>query len=92
MVDFIAFKAWRPQTDLAKEVAAVPYDVVDTEEARALVENAPNSLLRVTRPDVDLPDGESLYGEASYQGAYTAFERLINGGILVEDQKPNYYA
>ncbi|MEE2757161.1 MAG: DUF1015 family protein [Myxococcota bacterium] len=92
MVDFIAFKAWRPRTELAQEVAAVPYDVVDTEEARALVKDAPNSLLRVTRPDVDLPDGSSLYGEASYQGACAAFDRLISQGVLVEDEQPNYYA
>ncbi|MBV70194.1 MAG: hypothetical protein CMH52_02510 [Myxococcales bacterium] len=92
MVDFIAFKAWRPRTELAQEVAAVPYDVVDTDEARALVKDAPNSLLRVTRPDVDLPDGASLYGESSYQGACAAFERLVSQGVLVEDEQPNYYA
>ena len=40
MVDFKAFSGWRPRTDKAREVAAVPYDVVNTEEARALVQDA----------------------------------------------------
>jgi uncharacterized protein (DUF1015 family) len=92
MVDFRAFAGWRPRTDKAEEVAAVPYDVVNTEEARALVANAPDSLLRVTRPDVDLPDGTSLYGSEAYNGAQAAFERLLSEGIIVQDSAPHFYA
>lgn len=92
MVDFKAFSGWRPRTDKAREVAAVPYDVVNTEEARALVQDAPDSLLRVTRPDVDLPDGTSLYGTEAYQGAQSAFDRLIETGVIQQDDRPHYYA
>jgi len=92
MVDFNPFQGWRPTQDSAREVAAVPYDVVNTAEARNLVSEHPDSLLRVTRPDVDLPDGESLYGEAAYAGARRAFQRLIEQGILVQDSVPHFYA
>lgn len=92
MVDFRPFRGWRPITEKAAEVAAVPYDVVDTAEARALVKGAPDSLLRVTRPDVDLPDGTSLYGEAAYGGAKAAFARLLDAGVIVQDATPGYYA
>ena len=59
MVDFIAFKGWRPSAEKAAEVADVPYDVVNTAEAKARVAGRASSILRVTRPDVDLPDGAS---------------------------------
>ena len=92
MVDFFAFKGWRPTPDKAEEVAAVPYDVVNTEEARALVTSAPDSLLRVTRPDVDLPDGASLYSDAAYEGARHALNRLIDDGVITQDGTAGYYA
>ena len=91
MADFRAFRAWRPRPEFAAEVAAVPYDVVDTAEARALVHDAPRSLLRVTRPDVDLPDGASLYSEAAYAGAAAAFARLIDEGVIREDKRRGFY-
>jgi uncharacterized protein (DUF1015 family) len=92
MVDFRAFKGWRPRDEQAAEVAAVPYDVVNTAEARDLVANHPKSLLRVTRPDVDLPDGTSLYGKEAYDGAKTAFQRLLEDGDIVQDKVAHYYA
>lgn len=91
MVDFVAFRGWRPTTDKAAEVAAVPYDVVDTEEARREVAGKPDSLLRVTRPDVDLPDGASLYDEAAYAGARKAFDRLLADGVIRQDEAPGFY-
>ena len=92
MVDFFAFKGWRPSSGKAEEVAAVPYDVVNTEEARAIVASAPDSLLRVTRPDVDLPDGASLYSDAAYEGAKNALNRLIDEGVIAQDGNAGYYA
>lgn len=92
MVDFRAFHALRPPAAEAAEVAAVPYDVVNTAEARAQVADAPNSLLRVTRPDVDLPEGASLYSDAAYAQAQAAFARLVEGGHLVLGESRGFYA
>ena len=51
------FSALRPPADRATAVASVPYDVVNTDEARALAANNPLSFLHVSRPEIDLPDG-----------------------------------
>ncbi len=91
MVDFIAFKGWRPSAEKAAEVADVPYDVVNTAEAKARVAGRASSILRVTRPDVDLPDGASLYGEQAYREAQRSFNKLVSAGILTQDQNPGYY-
>ena len=92
MVDFHAFAGWRPAPEYAADVAAVPYDVVNTAEARVEVEGKPDSILRVTRPDVDLPDGASLYDETAYATARAAFNRLIDEEVLREDSVPHLYA
>ncbi len=91
MVDFRAFVGWRPPVEETPNVADVPYDVVSTTEARTRVEDRPHSILRVTRPDIDLPDGSSLYGEAAYAQAQSAFSNLIERGMLNEDSKAGYY-
>ncbi|MBU0553095.1 DUF1015 family protein [Myxococcota bacterium] len=92
MVDFRALRALRPKNEEAAQIAAVPYDVVDTAEARALVASAPHSILRVTRPDVDLPDGASLYAPAAYAQAKATFEAMIAEGALVQDPSPAFFA
>ena len=51
------FAAVRPAPEFAAQVAAVPYDVVDTAEARALAAGNPKSFLHVSRPEIDMPDG-----------------------------------
>ncbi|MCB9546382.1 MAG: DUF1015 domain-containing protein [Myxococcales bacterium] len=91
MVIFRPFAAWRPPVELTAEVAAVPYDVVDTAEARALVADHPQSLLRATRPDVDLPDDADMHGEAAYAAARAAWRRLKAEGALVQDPMPAFY-
>ena len=57
MADIRPFQALRPTPERASEVASVPYDVVNTEEARALAADNPFSFLHVSRPEIDLPDG-----------------------------------
>jgi len=56
------FAALRPTPTAAAAVAAVPYDVVNTEEARALAAGNPLSFLHVSRPEIDLPRGQPLLG------------------------------
>ena len=91
MVDFVAFRALRPPKSKAAEVAAVPYDVVNTAEAKALVARRPLSLLHVTRPDVDLPEGVDMHSEAAYAQAKVAFDNLLEQGALVRDEMPGLF-
>src|SRR5688572_21152407 len=61
------FAALRPAPHAAAAVAAVPYDVVNTDEARTLASGNPLSFLHVSRPEIDLPQGTSPYAEAAYE-------------------------
>lgn len=71
-----AFSALRPAPGTAARVAAVPYDVVSTEEARQLAAGNPLSFLHVSRPEIDLPDGADPHADAAYQKAAQNFETL----------------
>ena len=85
------FSALRPPTTRAKEVASVPYDVVNTEEARALAAGNPLSFLHVSRPEIDLPDGTDIYSDDVYQKAAENFQRLIKECPLEEESAPSVY-
>jgi uncharacterized protein (DUF1015 family) len=61
------FAALRPTAESAADVIAPPYDVVSTDEARALAANRPASFLHISRPEIDLPPGSSPYFDAAYQ-------------------------
>ena len=85
------FNALRPQAERAPQVAAVPYDVVNTEEARALVSGNPWSFLHVSRPEVDLPAGTPAYSDEVYAKAADNFARLIRDCPLVVEETPSLY-
>lgn len=85
------FRALRPQPARVADVAAVPYDVVSRDEARALVANNPYSLLHVTRPDVDLPDDTPPEAELQYQTARANLERLIREAPLLTDEEAGFF-
>ncbi len=91
MAVFKAFKAYRPTPSKAKDVAAYPYDVVNSEEARQIVDGNPDSFLRVGKPEVELDKNISLYDEKVYAKGKEKLTRLIEDGVLVEDEKPCYY-
>ena len=78
----------RPSPARAAEVASVPYDVIDTKEARALAEGRPASFLHVCRPEIDLPEGTSLYSEAVYAKGRENLDRFESDGTLVPDPTP----
>ena len=82
------FRALRPPAPLAPEVASVPYDVVNTIEARALAEGKPRSFLHVTRPEIDLPDETGPYEDAVYEKAAENLHRTLAEGWLEEDREP----
>ena len=82
------FPASRPVPSRAREVASVPYDVIDTKEARALAEGNPASFLHVCRPEIDLPEGTSLYAEEVYAKGRENLDRFESDGTLVPDPTP----
>ncbi|MER3329624.1 MAG: DUF1015 domain-containing protein, partial [Candidatus Kapaibacterium sp.] len=91
MAVFKPFKAFRPTSNKAKDVAAYPYDVVNSDEAREIVEGNPDSFLRVGKPEVDLDPNLSLYDEKVYAKGKENLNRLISDGIIVEDATPCFY-
>src|SRR5436190_4510163 len=85
------FSALRPEADRAGDVASVPYDVVNTDEARALAADNLLSLLHVTRPEIDLPAGTDIYSDAVYQQAGENFQKLIAACPLAAEAEPSLY-
>src|ERR1044071_7719633 len=84
------FNALRPAAHAA-EVAAVPYDVVNTAEARALAAGNPFSFLHVSRPEIDLPDGTPIYSDEVYAKAADNFARLKREAPLQSEEAPSLY-
>jgi len=87
-----AFEAVRPNVKDAALVAAVPYDVVDTAEAKALAAGNPKSFLHVSRPEIDLADGTDCSSPEAYAQARKALDALVSGGTLVKDEERCFYA
>jgi len=85
------FRALRPMPAKAAAVAAAPYDVVSAEEARALAGDNPLSFLRVSRPEIELPEGVNVYSDEVYAKAATNFDRLIAQAPLVIEDEPSFY-
>ena len=85
------FRALRPPARIVSEVAAVPYDVVNTEEARSLAANNPLSFLHVSRPEIDLPEGTDIYADEVYEKARENFDKLKGDGTLEEESEPSLY-
>jgi uncharacterized protein (DUF1015 family) len=92
MAALAPFRALRPASSAAARVAAVPYDVVNTEEARALAAGNPLSFLHVSRAEIDLPEGTSPYGDDVYALAVKNFDRLKNDAPLLVEDTPTLYA
>ena len=91
MAVFHAFKALRPVREKAAAVAALPYDVVNREEAKAIGDENPLSFLHVDRPEMDLEPQIDLYDERVYARARENLINMERNGILVQDEKPCYY-
>ncbi|HQZ38902.1 MAG TPA: DUF1015 family protein [Vicinamibacterales bacterium] len=85
------FAALRPAPEVASRVASVPYDVVSTDEARALAAGNPLSFLRVSRSEIDLPEGTDPHDEAVYQLAAENFAALKDAAPLVLEETPRFY-
>ena len=85
------FKAIRPTSKMAEAVAALPYDVVNSEEAREMTKDKPYSFLHVDKAEIDLPVGTDIYSPQVYAKAKENLDKLVSDGILVQDNKPMLY-
>jgi uncharacterized protein (DUF1015 family) len=85
------FRALRPVPKLAEQVAAVPYDVVNRDEAASLARGNPHSFLHVGRSDIDLPADTDPHDDRVYAGARAALERLEREGTLRRDAEPSLF-
>lgn len=86
-----AFKAIRPRKDLAFKVAALPYDVMNSDEAREEVKGNEYSFLHIDKAEIDLDKNIGIYDEKVYKKAKENLENMISNNILVEDKKPCLY-
>ena len=91
MATLTPFRALRPKPDEAARIAAVPYDVVTTDEARALADGNPASFLRVSRPELELPAGTNPYADVVYERAVANFKQLMERSLVVEDEPSVYF-
>jgi len=85
------FRAYRPRPELAAQVAAVPYDVVNTQEAAELAKGNPHSFLHVGRPEIDLPAGTDVHADEVYAKGVANLMGLIERGTLFQDNAPCLY-
>ncbi len=85
------FAALRPAPRLAAEVAAPPYDVLNSEEARALAAGKPNSFLHISKPEIDLGEDIDVHAPEVYAKGAENMARMIADGVLRRDERPCYY-
>ncbi len=91
MAIFKPFKAVRPLPEYASKVAALPYDVMNSEEARAMVKGNPYSFLHVDKAEVDLPLGTELYSATVYNKAAENLRKLETDGVCSQDRTDCLY-
>jgi uncharacterized protein (DUF1015 family) len=86
------FRGLRPASQHAADVAAPPYDVLSTDEARARAHDRPWSFLHISKPEIDLPPATDPYAPEVYAKALENLNRMLAAGILHRDARPCYYA
>mgnify|MGYP001260873713 FL=1 len=85
------FNALRPQQQLSQQVASRPYDVLNSEEARAEATGNPFSFLHITKSEIDLPPGIDIHSQDVYDKAKENLNQFIGNGIVFEEEHPCYY-
>ncbi len=91
MLKIRSFQGLRPSADLVADVACVPYDVIDSQEAAALAAGNPSSLLHVDRAEIDCPPGTDIHSDAVYAKAVENFQKLQKDGVLERESTPCIY-
>ncbi|GAB4327846.1 MAG: DUF1015 family protein [Calditrichia bacterium] len=85
------FKALRPKKELADKVAAPPYDVLNSQEAREMAKGNPYTFLHVNKPEIDLPEEIDLYDDAVYAKGAENLRNFIKEGVVFQDEAPCFY-
>lgn len=85
------FKAYRPVKEYVKDIAALPYDVMSSKEAREIVKNNKYSFLRVDRAEVNLAESVGEYDKVVYDTANQVLENMIEKGLYIQEKTPAIY-
>jgi uncharacterized protein (DUF1015 family) len=85
------FKGLRPPREIVEELACLPYDVMNTEEAIQMAKGKEKSLLRITRAEIDCPGVDDIHSETVYNKAFENFRAFQENGWLVQEDEPKYY-
>jgi uncharacterized protein (DUF1015 family) len=85
------FRAVRPSAGSVQDVACVPYDVINTAEARALAHGNPASFLHVIRPEIDLDPGISEYDAVVYETGARNLRAFVEGSTSIQESEPSLY-
>lgn len=85
------FAAIRPQREKAEKIAALPYDVYHREEAKKVVEENPESFLKIDRAETQLEDSVDMYDKKVYQKAHDTLWKMVRDGSFVKEEKRCYY-
>src|SRR5512140_1275164 len=85
------FRGLRPPGNIVKDLACLPYDVMNTEEALRMAQGRECSLLHITRSEIDLPPGTDVHSEEVYKKSVDNFALWLKRGWLIQDEMPHYY-
>nr|WP_319398474.1 DUF1015 family protein [uncultured Carboxylicivirga sp.] len=85
------FKGLRPPQNIAQDLACLPYDVMNSEEAARMADGKDCSLLHITRAEIDCPEGTDIHSEEVYEKSVSNFKAFQEKGWLVQDDEVKYY-
>jgi uncharacterized protein (DUF1015 family) len=85
------FRGLRPPVSIASELACLPYDVMNSDEARKMAKGKECSLLHITRSEIDLPPDTEVHSDMVYEKSVENFKKWQNNGWLVQDEVPHFY-
>lgn len=91
MVNIRPFRGLRPKLELTSRIAAKPYDVLNSEEARAELEKEPLTFLQISKPEVHFDSSVDQYADEVYAKGNEVFRKFIEEGYLVRDEEPSMY-
>lgn len=91
MALYRAFQAFRPEKSKQALIPALPYDVMNSDEAKEMVKDNPYSFLHIDKAEIDLPKGTDIYSNEVYRKAKENLENLEKTGALIQDKKPCFY-
>ena len=88
MAKIIPFQGYRPPPDIACNISSPPYDVMTSDEARGMVQDNPNSFLRIIKPEIDFTPSDEPRGQSLHEHGSDNLQAFIKNGRLVRDENP----